>query len=117
MGGVAVFLALMLFSWNHRKPASSEREPISKPINPPAERYQPDDTAPLQQRIREHQAAEELKQRQEAALQRFEERRRQETTATEPSGKKTDSPQLEHIRSLCAEWGATMECQELRKNQ
>jgi hypothetical protein len=94
-----------------------EPEPVAKPIYPPVERVPPDDAESDQLRLRERRVAEELKQRQEAALQRFEERRRKETAAPETSGEAIDFQQSEHMRSLCAEWGATMECQELRKSQ
>ena len=62
------------------------------------------------QREIERQAAAELKQRQEAALKRFEERQRQETTPVPKSPKPADARQSEHLRSLCDEWGATMGC-------
>jgi serine/threonine protein kinase len=115
---IAVILTLILFSREQGKPTTlSERESLSKHLNPPIEPVQPDDAEPAQQRLSERQAAEALKQRQEAALQRFEERRRQEFAVSVPPVKQTDSQQSEHIRSLCAEWGATMECLELRKNQ
>ena len=66
----------------------------------------------IQQRELERQAAAELKQRQAAALKRFEERQKQETAPTSPSGHPADSRQSEHLRSLCDEWGATMDCKD-----
>lgn len=62
----------------------------------------------------EHQAAEELKQQQAAALKRFEERARQEANTPAQQSNQPDPRHLEHLRSLCAEWGATMECKEFR---
>lgn len=117
MGGIAVILAFLLLGRAHREPASGAAESTAKPIDPPAERIPVDDAEPFRQSASERQAAEELKQRQEAALQRFEERRRKESVAPETSVKEIESRQSERMRSLCAEWGATMECQELRKNQ
>lgn len=117
MGGIVVILTFVLLSLGHREPATVEPEPVAKPIYPPVERVPPDDAESDQLRLRERRFAEELKQRQEAALQRFEERRRKETAAPETSGEAIDFQQSEHMRSLCAEWGATMECQELRKSQ
>ncbi|MBS4049900.1 MAG: hypothetical protein KGZ69_01700, partial [Methylomonas sp.] len=115
---------LVLFSREHNTPASGEFDTLSAtPANPPSESVMPalgdppDDTVRVQQRMRELHAAEALKQQQDAALQRFEERRRQETAASAPAAEKAKPLHLEHMRSLCAEWGATMECQELRKNQ
>lgn len=64
------------------------------------------------QREIERQASEELKQQQAAALKRFEERQRQETTPADKSLKPVDATQSEHLRSLCDEWGATMDCKD-----
>lgn len=119
-----LFLILLLLGRGGRKQSSHGGDSVPKdaaalpgePIQPDFS-LRPDDTKLSQQRLTERMAAEELKRRQEAALQRFEERRRQETAASAPSVKPADSQQSEHLRSLCAEWGATMECQELRKNQ
>ncbi len=61
------------------------------------------------QREREREAAEALKQQQAAALRRFEEYRRQETSSPESIGEPA-GPGQEHLRSLCDEWGATMDC-------
>jgi len=124
LAAAAFFFVLVLFSREHNTPASGEFDTLSAtPANPPSESVMPalgdppDDTVRVQQRMRELHAAEALKQQQDAALQRFEERRRQETAASAPAAEKAKPLHLEHMRSLCAEWGATMECQELRKNQ
>ncbi|AEF99430.1 serine/threonine protein kinase [Methylomonas methanica] len=122
-GGVLIlFLIVLLWGRGERKQNSNGGDSFptdaapGEPIQPDLS-LQPDDTKLNLQRITERQAAEALKRQQEAALQRFEERRRQETAASAPSVKTTDSQHSEHLHSICAEWGATMECQELRKNQ
>jgi serine/threonine protein kinase len=56
---------------------------------------------------REAEAAAELKRLQQEALRRFEQQRGiPESTAKPPSAWQAD-----HMRSLCDEWGATMDCQ------
>jgi serine/threonine protein kinase len=62
-------------------------------------------------------AADALKQQQAEALKRFEERRQQESDPTPQAEKYTNPQHLEHLRSLCAEWGATMDCQSLKNRQ
>jgi hypothetical protein len=66
------------------------------------------------QRELERQASEELKQQQAAALKRFEERQRQESAPAQQSSKSLDAIQKEHMRSLCDEWGATMDCKDFQ---
>ncbi|MCQ8105097.1 protein kinase [Methylomonas sp. SURF-2] len=115
VAGIVLLLSLILRGRGERMPASSPIEAISQEIVSPAgqERSEVNGPAEEQQsalrRIRERQEAEQLKQQQEAALKRFEERRRLEQAAQ--SDKQTESA-AEHMRSLCAEWGATMGCQE-----
>ena len=59
------------------------------------------------------QAAEDLKQQQAAALKRFEEMQQDETPSARQS-QRDDPRQLEHLRSICEEWGATMDCKGLQ---
>jgi hypothetical protein len=74
-----------------------------------------DENDRLWQHEQESLAAETLKQQQAEALKRFEERRLQESDPTPQVEKYTNPQHLEHLRSLCAEWGATMECLSLKK--
>jgi len=60
------------------------------------------------------QAAEELKQQQAAAMKRFEERQQLETSPAASQSHQDDQRHLEHLRSLCAEWGATMDCPDIQ---
>lgn len=68
----------------------------------------------LRAREQERRAAEELKQRQIEALKRFEESARRESQPVEQQSRQQDPSYSEHLRSLCAEWGATMDCKDLR---
>lgn len=65
------------------------------------------------QRERERAAAEELKQQQAAALRRFEAYRKNDMSEKEESAD-SDELRQEHLRSLCNEWGATMDCQNIK---
>ncbi len=64
----------------------------------------------MRQRELERIAAEELRRQQEAALRRFDERERRESIQSPPPISPQDPRQQEHLRSLCDEWGATMDC-------
>lgn len=61
-------------------------------------------------------SAEELKSHQEAALQRFEDRRRQDTAAS-LRAEEVEKQRGKQLRSLCAEWGATMDCNDVEARQ
>lgn len=124
LAGAVGLLLVMLWGGGERRQTPGPTETLPQDAVLPAEHGRTglnEQTAEEQwalQRIRERQAAEQLKQQQEAALKRFEERRRQEAEETAASSGKQAAPQhSEHMRSLCAEWGATMECQALRKSQ
>ena len=53
-------------------------------------------------------SAEELKRQQAAALRRFEENNQRQN----PDQPGRAKPQTGHLQSLCAEWGATMDCKK-----
>lgn len=92
---------------NHATPNSAGKSADQ----PPAELDEEVDWT--RQRELERIAAEELRRRQEAALRRFEERERQESIPSPPVSPQ-DPRQQEHLRSLCDEWGATMDCRSDR---
>lgn len=71
----------------------------------------------LRQLEQDRLATETQKQQQVEALKRFEERRQQESTSESQVETPVNAQHLEHLRSLCAEWGATMECQSLKMRQ
>lgn len=87
--------------------SSVQHQPIPEP--------QVDENDRVWQREQESLIAETLKQQQAEALKRFEERRQQESDPAPQVEKHANPQHLEHLRSLCAEWGATMECQSLKK--
>lgn len=66
------------------------------------------------QRQLERQSADELKHQQAAALQRFESRNHAEQPIPAASQKmdNSDPRHAEHLRNLCEEWGATMNCEK-----
>lgn len=91
--------------------------PISNTSNALEPRQELDQNSPPwlepemhQQQEIERQAREQLKQQQDAALLRFEAQARQEALAKPAVSEQIDPRQAEHLRSLCDEWGATMEC-------
>lgn len=119
---ITVALLISVFAWWHSRLASPSNMSVYQPqgymeqISPYPLQQDQDNTEDeatlrLQQARR---AAEELKQQQDAALRRFEERRQQEEHAMERLAQQPDPRHIEHLRSLCAEWGATMDCQEFR---
>jgi serine/threonine protein kinase len=88
-------------------------EPTTRIVEIPdsaSHQYPESNAERTQQRESEPITAEELKAMQEAALKRFEERHRQEAAATSAKQVVSDPDHSEHLRSLCSEWGATMDC-------
>lgn len=119
IGGLLLVLILLMFWPNRNKPA--EIQPMITQDDSttgiehhesPAYLDQEEDMKP--QQGQEPQVAEELKQQQAEALKRFEERRQQESNPRPQPANQPDPRHLEHLRSLCAEWGATMDCKDLR---
>jgi len=62
-------------------------------------------------REQERIEAENLMRQQDAALQRFEEQEHQQKQHSSAPSPKPIEEQSDHLRSLCAEWGATMGCE------
>ncbi|QPK63486.1 serine/threonine protein kinase [Methylomonas sp. LL1] len=117
IGFVLVCLWLLAYRLTVNKQADSLPEPL--PADHAGSSFEKTDEMDeagdnAHQRELERQAAEELKRQQAAALQRFEERQRQQAGPLPANPKQPDPRQMEHLRSLCAEWGATMDCENVR---
>lgn len=122
LGVVSVFMLWFWLDSDKIKPP-----PMPSPVLPVKEalsiQYQPSPEPQIEQNDRawqleqERLAAEILKQQQVEALKRFEERHQQESDTPSQTEKYTNPQYLEHLHNLCAEWGATMECQSLKKRQ
>jgi len=117
LGGAALLLLFVAYNQLRRISFEAHRqktEPAARIIEkkPTAvPRHTESDTEqPLQDN--ETISAEELRKHQEAALKRFEELHRQEQSSPTDRGKDKayDPDRSEHLRSLCSEWGATMDC-------
>ncbi len=105
-GSTAILLLTLLFSLAQKqvakKPTTLEPLEISIPVTDEAiDKHVPDE--PIGSGSL---SAEELNRQQAAALQRFEENSRRQ----KPDQPGRAEPQTEHLQSLCAEWGATMDC-------
>lgn len=120
IAALALLMVLSLFLLNHKKNSPGQSSVTEKSVlkeeavieeKPDTLLEQPtsDDHAWWMEQVRRE--GEELKRQQAAALQRFEERRRQEN-APKPQNPTQDARHLEHLRSLCDEWGATMDCKK-----
>lgn len=109
--GVTVFLLSMLYrTLTTLSPRSVSLPPTSPVIDKPAiSSGQNDEIDWSAQRMREREAAETLRQQQEAALKRFEEYHRQTAPAT-VRPHESETHELEHLQRLCDEWGAMMDC-------
>ncbi|WP_150050341.1 MULTISPECIES: serine/threonine protein kinase [Methylomonas] len=115
---VAVLIGVLLF----KSAFVDQRETLEKghDVNDPAReisqvKHESDDqrqqTDWKSLREQERIAAENLKSRQEAALRRFEEQERRQKHHSSASSQNSMPEQNDHLRSLCAEWGATMDCE------
>lgn len=119
---IIVALLISVFLWWQSRFGSPSNMPVNKPqgyveqVNPYSLQQDQDNAeeGEIGRLEQARRAAQELKQQQDAALQRFEERRRQEENATDRLPQQPDPRHIEHLRSLCAEWGATMDCQDIR---
>lgn len=114
--GVAILMLVVVY--NHLRNAEPQQQPPKTPLaeqaRPAGDTIEPADaggepTASQPAYQEPTIGAEELKRHQQAALQRFEERRRQEA-ASGPAVDDQDVRLRGNLRSLCSEWGATMEC-------
>ncbi len=115
-----IIIALLLIFWwrqgSQDRVTHMDTEPDSSEQSG-SNSHQDQDNAEVEKARRLEQAlraAEELKQQQDAALKRFEERWQQEDRARDRLSPQQDPRHVEHLRSLCAEWGATMDCQQMQ---
>jgi len=112
-GGLSLALLLMLYrlASTMRSPPMPDQNvvPQQEDISPVGELGHEETVIDWsRQRAREREAAEFLRQQQDAALKRFEDYRRQSTPNTTQA--QPERERLEHLQRLCEEWGATMEC-------
>lgn len=117
LGGAAFLLMFVVYKQLRRisyEANQQKAEPTARVIatkRPAETRRTETDTEQATQQDNETISAEELRKHQEAALRRFEELHRQEhATVDKEKDKAADSERSEHLRSLCSEWGATMDC-------
>lgn len=102
---------MLLFKSDPEVRVNPVREPLGLESKKEAEfTVERDESAMNQLREQERLAAEELKRQQAAALKRFEERQQQESPVMHRTKKTPEHQFSEHMRSLCDEWGATMDC-------
>ncbi len=111
LGGLVVCLMVFFAQVPQRQTVQTTLTTQPQPMLQPAtnETVMQDEALMVQARQAE---AAELKRQQAAALQRFEENNRQQSLPAQE--KQPDARQSEHWRSLCAEWGATMECGNIK---
>ena len=119
--GVSLILLVFMVQWVTDTKLPVEPVPLETDYGQSLQTITPepivsvdDDADRNQRRVLERQAQEALKQQQAAALKRFEERQRPDAGPAQQSSKLTDSRQSEHLRSLCDEWGATMDCKDFQ---
>lgn len=121
VGSLSLMMLIFIFQLAKDKNPRVERVPLAKESGQSLQMSAPEPISNndevvdrSRQRELERQASEELKQQQDAALKRFEERQRQESAPVRQSSKSLDATQSEHLRSLCDEWGATMGCKDFQ---
>ncbi|MDD2737744.1 MAG: protein kinase [Methylomonas lenta] len=121
IGSLSLMMLIFIFQLAKDKNPRIEPVPETKESGPSLQMSAPEPISNndelvdrSRQRELERQASEELKQQQAAALKRFEERQRQESAPAQQGSKSLDATQKEHLRSLCDEWGATMDCKDFQ---
>jgi len=117
---VPVLLLMFIFQQCQRKQVNDasvmrQHEAVSQLSGTSNENLNDTDDELAWRREQARMAAEELKRLQAAAMRRFEERKQNDEVPFDPQPQQQDDPRhLEHLRSLCAEWGATMGCKEIQ---
>lgn len=114
VGMVCVFLLMFVFRQapNQADNGPSKLEQIERTET---QIHSEDQDSKLARQIEQERqiAAEEFKRQQAAALKRIEESMRQ--SPSQPiNPNQPDARQTEHLRSLCSEWGATMDCKDIQ---